>query len=63
MQRANDAGKIAFAYRVCFSREPTTSEAARVQTYLDAKRKTDPKTAWASVARVLMNLDEFITRE
>ncbi|WP_439626590.1 DUF1553 domain-containing protein [Gemmata sp.] len=60
---ADDAGRIAFAYRLCFSRPPTTSEAARVQTYLDAKRKADPKTAWASVARVLMNLDEFITRE
>jgi hypothetical protein len=59
----DDAGKIAFAFRVCFSRSPSTSEAARVQAYLDAKRKTDPKTAWASVARVLMNLDEFITRE
>ncbi|VTU01814.1 cytochrome c-containing protein : Uncharacterized protein OS=Chthoniobacter flavus Ellin428 GN=CfE428DRAFT_1015 PE=4 SV=1: PSCyt1: PSCyt2: PSD1 [Gemmataceae bacterium] len=60
---ADDAGRIAFAYRLCFSRPPTTSEAARVQAYLDARRKADPKTAWASVARVLMNLDEFITRE
>jgi hypothetical protein len=59
----DDAGRIAFAFRVCFAREPSTAEAARVQTYLDAKRKTDPKTAWAAVARVLMNLDEFITRE
>ena len=60
---ADDAGRIAFAFRVCFSREPSSFEANRVQTYLDAKRKTDPKTAWAAVARVLMNLDEFITRE
>ncbi len=59
----DDAGKIAFAYRVCFSRGPTSAEAARVQAYLDAKRKADPKTAWVAVARVLMNLDEFITRE
>jgi hypothetical protein len=59
----DDAGRITFAFRVCFAREPTTAEAARVQTYLDARRKTDPKTAWAAVARVLMNLDEFITRE
>ena len=59
----DDAGKISYAFRVCFSREPTTQEAARVQAYLDAKRKADPKTAWAAVARVLMNLDEFITRE
>jgi hypothetical protein len=48
---------------VCFSREPSALEAARLQAYLDAKRKADPKTAWAAVARVLMNLDEFITRE
>ncbi len=59
----DDAGRIAFAFRMCFSRDPTTQEAARVQAYLDAKRKTDPKTAWNAVARVLMNLDEFITRE
>jgi hypothetical protein len=59
----DDAAKIAFAFRVCFSREPTTAEAARVRAYLDAKRKADPKTAWQAAARVLMNLDEFITRE
>jgi hypothetical protein len=60
---SDDTGKITYAFRICFSREPTTQEVARVQAYLDAKRKTDPKTAWQAVARVLMNLDEFITRE
>ena len=60
---ADDAGKIALAYRLCFARTPTSAEASRVRAYLDAKRKADPKTAWAAVARVLMNLDEFITRE
>ncbi|MBN9119937.1 MAG: PSD1 domain-containing protein [Planctomycetes bacterium] len=59
----DDAEKVRFAFRVCFSREPTSQEAARVLAYLDARRKADPKTAWAAVARVLMNLDEFITRE
>jgi mono/diheme cytochrome c family protein len=59
----DDAGKIGYAFRLCFSRSPSASEAERVRTYLDAKRKTDAKTAWAAVARVLMNLDEFITRE
>jgi hypothetical protein len=59
----DDAGKIAFAFRVCFSREPSATEAARLLAYLGAKRKADPKTAWAATARVLMNLDEFITRE
>ncbi len=59
----DDAGRIRFAFRTCFAREPVAAEATRVQAYLDAKRKTDPKTAWQAVARVLMNLDEFITRE
>jgi hypothetical protein len=59
----DDAGKIDYAFRLCFSRSPSASEATRIQTYLDAKRKADPKTAWPAVARVLMNLDEFITRE
>jgi uncharacterized protein DUF1553/uncharacterized protein DUF1549/cytochrome c len=60
---ADDAGKIAFAYRLCFAREPSVTEAARVLAYFEAKRNADPKTAWGAVARVLMNLDEFITRE
>ena len=62
-QSLDDLGKITFAFRVCFARDPNSRELARLQTYLEAKRKTDPKTAWTAVARVLMNLDEFITRE
>jgi hypothetical protein len=60
---ADDAGKVRFAFRVCFARDPLPAEAARVLAYLEAQRKADPKTAWPAVARVLMNLDEFITRE
>ncbi|MCS6863617.1 MAG: DUF1553 domain-containing protein [Gemmataceae bacterium] len=60
---ADDAGKIAFAFRVCFCRQPTAAEAQRLHAYLEARRKANPATAWAAVARVLMNLDEFITRE
>ncbi|MBY0513054.1 MAG: DUF1549 and DUF1553 domain-containing protein, partial [Gemmataceae bacterium] len=60
---ADDAGRVRFAFRVCFARDPRPAEAARVLAYLDSQRKTDPKAAWPAVARVLMNLDEFITRE
>ncbi len=60
---SDDVEKITFAFRVCFSRDPTTREVDRLLMYLEAKRKADPKTAWVAVARVLMNLDEFITRE
>ena len=40
-----------------------TREAARVLAYYETQVKPNPKTAWAAVARVLLNLDEFITRE
>ena len=60
---ADDAGKVAFAFRVCFARSPSPAESARVLAYYESQKKANPKTAWAAVARVLMNLDEFITRE
>ena len=59
----DDAGKVRFAFRVCFARDPSPAEASRVLAYLDSQRQTKPKTAWSAVARMLMNLDEFITRE
>jgi mono/diheme cytochrome c family protein len=60
---ADDAGRVAFAFRVCFAREPSAEESRRVLAYYEAQKKANPKTAWAAVARVLVNLDEFITRE
>ena len=59
----DDAGKVRFAFRVCFARDPLPAETDRVLAYLDAQRQAKPEKAWAAVARVLMNLDEFITRE
>jgi hypothetical protein len=59
----DDAGKVGFAFRVCFGRTPTDAERDRVLAFHEAQAKADPKTAWAQVARVLMNLDEFVTRE
>ena len=60
---ADDAGRINYAFRLCFAREPSAAERDRLLAYDDAKRKTDTKGAWHAVARVLLNLDEFITRE
>ncbi|HEY2910430.1 MAG TPA: PSD1 and planctomycete cytochrome C domain-containing protein [Gemmataceae bacterium] len=60
---ADDMGKVRFAYRICFAREPSSAEAARVLAYCESQRHSNAKTAWTAVARVLMNLDEFITRE
>lgn len=60
---ADDAGRVRWAFRACLARDPSPAESERVLAYLDSQRQADPKTAWAAVARVLLNLDEFITRE
>jgi hypothetical protein len=56
----DDAAKMAFAWRSCFSREPNEKERAAMVEYV--KRQT-PETKWSSLARVLLNLDEFVVRE
>ncbi|MEK6239117.1 MAG: hypothetical protein N2C14_30745, partial [Planctomycetales bacterium] len=60
-----DYDRIKFAFRVCFSRPPTASEHTIVSKYLQQSRDRfdDDTQAWTAVARLLMNLDEFITRE
>ena len=59
---ADDAGKVDYAFRLCFSREPTDAEKDRVLKYFGGLDGS-PEAKWSAVARVLMNLDEFITRE
>jgi hypothetical protein len=57
-----DAERAAFAFRLCFARTPNDQEAAAVLAYLK-KQEGDEAKRWAAVGRVLMNLDEFVTRE
>ncbi len=59
---ADDAGKVGFAFGLCFARPPADAEKARVLKYL-ASQDGDEAKRWAAVGRVLMNLDEFVTRE
>ena len=63
---ADDAGRLAFAFRVVLARAPTSSERGRLSDLLSELR-ADPaasdRDAWTTVARVLLNLDESITRE
>jgi len=60
---ADDAGRIDFAFRLCLARVPLPAERDRLLRYLAAQDRDRPAAAWAMVARVLLNLDEFITRE
>ncbi len=64
----DDAGRLEYAFQVCLARSPSRTEQARLQELLDGKRASQPageaeQDAWTTVARVLLNLDEFITRE
>jgi hypothetical protein len=67
---ADDAAKIDLAFKLCVSRAPTADEAGRIQDLLTQVQQpagdvaaATPKEAWMTVARVLLNLDETITRE
>ena len=65
--------RLDYLFALSLSRQPTASERERLGKYLDQQTELLRKEgkpaaaieqqAWASVGRVLMNLDEFITRE
>ena len=60
-----DQQRMTRAFRICFARMPSEDEATVLAEYLAQSRerfKTEQE-AWTAVARVLINLDEFITRE
>jgi Protein of unknown function (DUF1553)/Protein of unknown function (DUF1549) len=63
-QGLDDAGRIDRAFRLCLSRSPKPSEAEALTRLLhDPEVSRDARPAWTAVARALLNLDEFITRE
>ena len=62
--------RIDYAFRLCLAREPQDVERKRLRELLDQQLNAsegDPaqreKEAWLTMARVLLNLDETITRE
>jgi mono/diheme cytochrome c family protein len=63
---ADNEGRLDFAYRVCLGRKPSAKETSVLTGLLEEEKERSPddeKTQWTAVARVLLNLDEFITRE
>jgi hypothetical protein len=67
-----DAARIEQAFRLTLQRDPTPREVETMTAILDQDRAELRKTqaqdqanrgAWTTAARVLLNLDEFITRE
>jgi hypothetical protein len=58
-----DASRISYAFRLCTGRTAGTDEIEEVRKFLDRQRRQNPALAWTAVARVLLNLDETITKE
>ena len=60
-----DDARISQAYQLCVSRPPLDRERGALMRLLAAERKSNATEAqaWQTVARVMLNLDETITRE
>jgi len=66
----SDSARLDYAFRLCVTRQPSADEKGRLQDLLASERRPaargvrDPQLeAWTAVARVMLNLDETITRE
>jgi mono/diheme cytochrome c family protein len=62
---ADDAARIRHAWLIALSREPRSEETDRLLRLVRARRdsKDDEPAVWTAVSRVLMNIDEFLTRQ
>jgi hypothetical protein len=59
----DQAGRLRYAFRLCMGRAPSGVEESRLGELLAEQGNVAPLAAWTTVTRVLLNLDEFITRE
>jgi Protein of unknown function (DUF1553)/Protein of unknown function (DUF1549)/Planctomycete cytochrome C len=57
----DDRGRIEFAYEIALSRKPTPPEMNRLLTYIS--HEAEDTERFTKLARLILNLDEFITRE
>jgi Protein of unknown function (DUF1553)/Protein of unknown function (DUF1549) len=64
IHEAPPADRLNLAFQICLARTPTADEQKRLQSLLHAERGAgDERMAWTTLSRVLLNLDETITRE
>jgi Protein of unknown function (DUF1553)/Protein of unknown function (DUF1549)/Planctomycete cytochrome C len=64
---ASDRDRLQYAWLLCLGRAPSDRELVTLTAVLERDRRDAPAATgsarWISVARVLLNLDEFVTRE
>ena len=62
----SDSQRIALGFQLCLARSPARLEEERLLAFLAAERAQIPdpgQGVWSRMGRVLLNLDELITRE
>ena len=62
---ASDLERLKYAFVLCLGRTPSNSELQTLEAVLRNETEVDGtnESSWMTVARVLLNLDEFVTRE
>jgi mono/diheme cytochrome c family protein len=64
---ASDRERLRHGFLLCLGRTPSSRELATLEAVLAREQaessQRGPAQAWVTVARVLLNLDEFVTRE
>jgi hypothetical protein len=59
-----EAARVAFVFRRVVGRQPLEGEARELEAFVaKQKQRLGEQEAWAAVARVVLNLDEAITKE
>jgi hypothetical protein len=62
-EEPSDPRRIHRGFELCLSREPLPAEQERLLKVIEQLRPEGEEQTWTTVARVLLNLDETITRE
>ena len=57
-----DGDRLTFAFRRCVSRAPDAAERDELLSFLNKQKTRGEQAAWTALARVLLNLDETITK-
>jgi hypothetical protein len=62
---ADDRQRIRYGWLLALSREPRPDETERMIRFLQTRRdsKADEQAVWVAASRVLLNVDEFLTRQ
>ena len=57
----SDSQRIELCFRLCLCRPPSKAETDRLLSYFKIHDNVDD--GWIAIARVVVNLDEFVTRD